>query len=464
MKAAIPPHFRLLFLVLALCIAGCAGQTARYREMLDAGQADDAAELMKNGAEGSDILETLHYAYALRCGSHYMESTKAFDRAEALFKAAQEDQTLHEANKFLSAAFINETITPYTGNLHEFTLVNAYKGINFLFEGRHDFARVEFNRALERQRRAKEYFNEELQEEIARIKEAEKPRSQNQSISALDVARSPGMSQALQQYYSNMDSFAVFADYTNPFVTYLSGVFFLLEKDYKKAADILKEAAAMCPDHSAVQADFSDAQAAVRKGKKQPQKFVWVFFENGTGPGLEPIGFTIPLFIATNRVLAAPVALPRPTPGVLAVQNLYVSTEQDSADTRPVADMTQVAYTEFKSRFNTIILRAVVSTLTKAGMQAACAELGGDAGGLTQLAVALYSVLVTHADTRHWVSIPARFEAARIRIDNTNGVITLLTPGGMERTIEVDPTKNHMIFVQLRTSTAQPYIDHVAFD
>ena len=464
MKAAIPPLSKPLLLFLILCIAGCAGQTDRYRAMLDAGQADEAAEIMEDGAESSDILETLHYAYALRCGRRYAESTRAFDRAEALFKAAQEDQTLHEANKLLSAAFINETITPYTGNLYEFTLVNTYKGMNFILEGRPDFARVEFNRALDRQRRAKEYFNEELREEIARNKENERTASRDQSVSAIDAANSPEMRRALGGYYSNMDSFAVFADYTNPFITYFSGVFFLLEKDYKKAADILKEAAAMCPENSAVRSDFSDAEAAARKGKKQNRKFVWIFFENGTGPGLEPLEFTIPLFIATDKALAAPIALPRPTKGVLAVQGLRVSTERDSAETEPLADMTQVAYTEFKSRFGAVVLRAVAGTLAKVSMQVASAEIGGDAGGLAQLAAAIYSVLVTRADTRHWVSVPARFESARMRIDDTDGKITIAPLGGEGRTLALDPTKNHMIFVQLRTAAAQPYVDHAAFE
>ncbi len=463
MNVAIAPKFKLLFVFLALCIAGCASQTEEYKKMLDIGHADKAAEIVEDGASSDDILETLHYAYALRCGGRYTESTQAFDRAETLFKTAQEYQTLHEASKALSSAFINETITAYTGNLYEFTLVNTYKGMNFLLEGRPDFARVEFNRALDRQRRAKEYFNEELQNELAKSKDADL-HTRDGDVTALETASSPGMQSAVQRYYSNMDAFAVFADYTNPFVTYFSGAFFLLEGDYKKAVDILKEAAAMCPAHSAVQADFSDAQAAVRKGIKQPRKFAWVFFENGIGPGLESLEFTIPLFIATDKALAAPIALPRPTQGTLAVPNLHVATERENAVTEPLADMTQVAYTEFKSRFSAIVLRAVAGTLTKVGMQVASAEIGGDAGNIAQLVSALYSILVTKADTRYWVSTPARFEAARIRIDNTDGKLKLFPLGNGSQTLELDPTKNHMVFVQLRTAAAQPYVDHVAFD
>ena len=141
-----------------------------------------------------------------------------------------------------------------------------------------------------------------------------------------------------------------------------------------------------------------------------------------------------------------------------------MSTERDSAETEPLADMTQVAYTEFKSRFGAVVLRAVAGTLAKVSMQVASAEIGGDAGGLAQLAAAIYSVLVTRADTRHWVSVPARFESARMRIDDTDGKITIAPLGGEGRTLALDPTKNHMIFVQLRTAAAQPYVDHAAFE
>lgn len=463
MRLAILSHFKLLLVLLVLCTTGCAAQTEQYKAMLDAGQAYEAAAIVKDGAESDDILETLHYAYALRCDGRYPESTQAFDRAEALFKATQEDQILHEASKLISASFINENITAYTGNLYEFTLVNTYKGINFLLEKQPGSARVEFNRALDRQRRAKEYFNKELQEEISKIKE-QTEYSPNPGISALDIASNPTLQTIVGAHYSNMNAFTVFANYTNPFITYFAGIFFMLDGDYKKAVDILKEAAAMCPHNNAVQADFSDVLTTVRNGIKQNQKFVWVFFENGTGPGLEPLQFNVPLFFATNKALVASIALPRPTEGIPAIKNLHISTKEGGVNTELLADMTQIVYTEFKSRFNTILLRAVTGMLAKVAMQVSFAELGGDAGAIGQLASAFYSILATSADTRHWVSLPARFEIARIRIDNTDGKVTLSPLGFQERTLDLDPSKNHLVFVQLRTAAAYPYIDHVSFD
>ena len=121
--------------------------------------------------------------------------------------------------------------------------------------------------------------------------------------------------------------------------------------------------------------------------------------------------------------------------------------------------MNAVALTEFKSRFSAVLIRSIVSATVKSGMQLAAHKLTGDLGAL---ALGIYTAVVTEADTRHWSSVPSRYELAKIRIDGTNGEIKIGPIQG-ERTLSLNPTRNHLVFVNKRTNTSPLFIDSVAF-
>ncbi|MCK9240535.1 MAG: hypothetical protein M0P34_09270, partial [Desulfocurvus sp.] len=76
----------------------------------------------------------------------------------------------------------------------------------------------------------------------------------------------------------------------------------------------------------------------------------------------------------------------------------------------------------------------------------------------------IYSALVTRADTRHWSSVPARYEVARVPLDGAGDRLWLDIPGGRETALDLDPGRDHIVFVALRSANANPYIDTVAFD
>ncbi|MBR2159568.1 MAG: hypothetical protein IJ964_06370, partial [Campylobacter sp.] len=63
-----------------------------------------------------------------------------------------------KALRLTAGILLNESFADYDGNLYERIMVNVYKGLNFMSLGDFANARVEFNRALIRQDRAKDYF------------------------------------------------------------------------------------------------------------------------------------------------------------------------------------------------------------------------------------------------------------------------------------------------------------------
>jgi hypothetical protein len=522
---------------------GCGSITTKGSPSENVGGTESNEKMINSlaaDAEKDDILANLRYGSILRTNKRYGDCIGPFDKAEALYKAAEEDKILHEVEKAVTAALANETLSAYTGRIYEMTLLNTYKSMAFLCDGKTDDARIEINRALDRQRRAKEYFDDELKQEKEKIEKkqaasakgatnSDKNNSAISFISPIETINKSDVKQKVAKEYSNLENFEAFANYTNPFVTYFAGLYFLLNKDYAKAVDLLKESLAMCPSNPVVQDDInlamnlaasinvtptstapteqktpsemipsndntqSNTPSKVTKTKskhkkavtdktpqppaKSPepplspaapsapldasQRFAWIIFENGRGPSLESISIPIPLFLVTKKSLLTKIALPRMVSGIQAADRLLVTNNNQSITTCPLVYMDNVAMTEFKARFTAVLLRAIESATAKALMQAAGKKYGGDIG---LLATTVYSVAVTQADTRHWPDLPASYEVAKVRIDQTDGVIQVNLPSAQITQIQLDPSKNHLVFVGLRYPSSAPYIDSVSFD
>ncbi|NCC04428.1 MAG: hypothetical protein EOM37_10385 [Proteobacteria bacterium] len=462
-------------------LSGCVAnskQKISYEKYLNSGAYVQAAEILERDANSADILTNLNYGYVLRCNKDYKKSIETFDKAENIFKATEEDWLLHDSGKAISAALVNEGITPYTGKIYELSLANIYKSKSFISLGNFDLARVEINRALDRQRRAKEFFSSELDAEKKKAAVQSKNNS-GEHISLSDADKSSEISKVLSEHYSNMNNFELFANYTNPYITYFSGVYFLLSGDILKSVDLLKEASAMSPENRYIKDDLLMAIKASTSingresvsntasgtlhsqtitDEKTP-RFAWILFENGSGPELESLTIPIPLIVVTSKVPYTEVALPRHKDGPCALNSLSVSNSRESLESEIVADMNAVALTEFKSRFPAVLIRSIVSASVKSGMQVVAHKLTGDIGAL---ALGIYTAVATEADTRNWSSLPSRYELAKIRIDGTNGELKIGPPQD-EQTLSLNPTSNHLVFVNKRTNTSPFFIDSVAF-
>ena len=104
----------------------------------------------------------------------YNGSNLYFDKAEELYKRDVDLQSnVNRAGNSANSILINNNLNDYEGNIYEKVMLNTYKGLNFMALGDFVNARIEFNRALDRQRRAKDYFSSEIKKhnkEIDKIK------------------------------------------------------------------------------------------------------------------------------------------------------------------------------------------------------------------------------------------------------------------------------------------------------
>lgn len=468
-------RFCLACLVILL-ISGCASMIARkhldsFNAKYASGNYEDAAkfELERIGDEKADpscLLENLQAATALRYCGKYQRSIERFDDCEVIIKHFNQKLLLENAGANIGATLTSDALLDYRGQEYEGVMVNTYKALNFWTIGDHELARIEFNRALDRQRRAKERYAEE----IARLKEKirKQEAEQNKKASKRDAPKidlkeavnNPEIEKVLKERYSNLYEFEAYPDFINPFTTYVAGLFFMSEGDYEKASTLLKEAYGMLGAHPIVLDDFTCAEKAL-EGKPATENSLWIVFENGLGPVKEEFRVDLPLLLVSDKVRYAGIALPKLKLRDSAYPYLAVKAgRQSHCRTKALASMDRVIQTEFKKDYKLIVTRAVISALLKTYAQYLAQDQLGKLAGLL---AAIYQAATTSADIRMWTSLPKEFQLAKMQ-SPCDGSVTIATPDGRELQVTVPSKENAMLYVKIPKSGAKIKYDVIAFE
>ncbi len=451
----------LLFLcAAAISTTGCNApkkHLSQFNEMVVAGNfagaecfAQSKIKDRKNPG-GEDLLWTLQVGSLGRWQSNYTASTQAFDTCEDILKHFDSENS--GLGHTIGSVAVNDNIVPYTGQIYDGVMVNTYKALNFMYEGRFDLARVEFNRALDRQRRAKESFNKEIQK---LQNEVEQDKSGAMAKKSLD---NPDLKSSLAEAYPSLYDFSVYPDFVNPFATYMAGVFFTVEGDYNKAVDLLKESSGMLGDNTYVLADFGAVEHALESGTAVPST-VWVVFENGLGPVKEEVRIDLPLFIATDNVRYFGIALPKLVKRFEAMPYLEVTAADIGYRTQIVADMDAVVQTEFNKDFQGILTRAIISASAKAVAQYSL-QKNEDSSGAA-IIMALYSFATTAADVRIWTTLPKNIQVAQVAMPDDR-VVTVGGPGMAPAALNIPDCNHAIVYVRMIHGAAPPQIELLTF-
>ncbi len=356
----------------------------------------------------------------------YNSSNLYFDKAEGLYKSDVDLQS--NANRIgssVSSILINNNVNDYKGNVYEKVMLNTYKGLNFMALGDFVNARVEFNRALDRQRRAKDYFSSE-------IKKAQQKNRQDQNY---NKAQNRHTQKAIYDSYQDIFSeFIVYPDFVNPYATYLSGLFFFLDGDYKKARNLLKESVSMQPQNEQIRADFE-----LFESYNSDKNYAWIIYENGQSMAKKEMRINIPLFIFTNKVYYAGIALPK----LYERAGSYAYIQVDNQKSVVIANMDSVIKAEFKKRFSQIALEATLNLIVKTYTQYELNK-SGSLGGVVGM---LYQSLTNKADIRSWTALPKNFQSLRIEL-NGNPLTIKDSKANVISTINVDKNTNVLIYIK----------------
>ena len=441
----------VFFFLCLLFLSGCGqqyrNQLAEFNTLYASEQYAQAAQSQvreaQPNARSDKLLEFLQAGSAWRADGQYEKSSSLFDLCEDIIKIHDQETLAGSMVSTTGAVLLNDTVRDYRSSQYDSIMVNTYKALNFWQEGKKELARVEFNRALDRQRRAKELFAVEIANVKGEIQQAQarEPRFDLQkSMENQEVDR------IIRSRYSNLYEFKAYPDFINPFTTYVAGLFFMADGDRSKGISLLKEAYGMVDQNPTVRSDFIAAEQYV-DGIRSGKNYVRVIFENGLGPEKEEIRIDLPLFLVSNKVRYTGIALPRLRMRNRACAYLKVDNGMRTVQTSVLASMDRVIQTEFRKKYKSIVNRAVASAVLKTAAQYSAQKEMGDLGGIV---FAIVQAATTAADIRIWTALPKEFQLTKIETP-ASGTVVLQTPSGLRASVSVPVGRNSLIYVKIPT-------------
>lgn len=432
---------RIAFTVsLAIALAGCAGHEQKSKDFenalankfcSDSFFAEHEAKIKRN----SDVIYTgINAGLVARSCQGYDKSNMFFDAAEESYKNDVDLQNVaSKGAKTVMSTLVNENVLDYKGTLYERIMVNSYKGLNYMSLGDFDEARIEFNRALLRQDKAKEYFAKQVEKNREKLDEsAEYTDKEN-----LDE----NTSEIMSKYDNLFKEFETTKDFVNPYATYLASVFFYMEKDYGKAADLFKEVAVINPKNKQIQKQFKAFEKRANSiTTKKAKNYVFVAYEDGFGTIREEFKFTLPLLI-DRKIITSTFAMPT----LKKREASFGSLKINNVKTSQVVDFDSVVATEFKINLPGEITKSVASTVVKTALNVAVAK-NDSTGGFLALASSIATTVATQADVRSWRGLP---KTASVSMLENTGKVEILAANGEEIfNQKVDKNKNVLIVVR----------------
>jgi uncharacterized protein len=305
--------------------------------------------------------------------------------------------------------------------------------VNYMSLGDFENARVEFNRALLRQDKAKEHFAKQVEKNREELNKSKKYTDEKN----LDKS----MSEIMSKYDNLFIEFETTKDFVNPYATYLASVFFYMDKDYGKASDLFKEIAIINPNDEQIQKQrrmFEEHANDITT--KKAKNYIFVTYEDGFGTVKDQFKFTLPLII-DGKVITSSFAMPT----LKKQEASYGAIQINNVKTSQVVDFDRVVATEFKLDLPVEIAKSVASTVTKTALNAVVAK--NDAtGGLLSLASSIATIAITQADVRSWRGLPKTASVAML--ENTGKVEILAANGEEILKQSVDKNKNILIAVR----------------
>ena len=456
-------------LAVAALLWGCAGfsdirETQTFFESYAAGDYA-AASAVVGGDSGLDypenqLLSSLHTAMALRASGRFPSSQIAFDRAES--QLLWKSDSIASVQDLLAAGLTlvgNDLMVSYRGTIYEGVMVNTYKATNALMIGDIARARVELNRAHQRQANAVDQLAAKVQALRAQEEDDEEHR---ESIDrSLDEVMEPDG--AVARRLQAVESLGEYRDLRNPFSDWLHGAFRLATGEANRASDLFRNAAALDGARNRhVLADLAVAER-VASGAAAADR-VWVIHEDGTGPYLDEFRFDLPVFLDRDSYLIVSMALPDLRPGRSAASPVRISAGGQDYRTETLLNVDRYAATEFRASYDAVVGKAVAGTVIRTLLQVAIQEETKDAGTLGSIigfVAPVASAVVTQADTRIWRALPHSIGVASLPRP-ADGRVQVSTGG---HTADVSLPSGRFVLVQVKTiiREAPPTVHAAAF-
>ncbi len=395
-----------------------------------------------------DMDEQLNGGTALFLAKRAEVSSKFFENATTEIQDAIESSGIVRGAVEVVA---NASMVDYNPMIMDGVYLHAYTFLNALSQDNKDEAKIQINRAYNVQQKAVEEFKKEIQSE-----KEENSSAFAQMAADVKAASQKNIAEVMGKY-KEINRWKGYSNFVNPYITYISGLYFMTNgtsnSDYETASNYMKRVSGMVNSNRYVKQDLNLANKLAAGTQKKIAPTAWVIFENGLVANFEEFRLDLPIFIATDNVKTASLALPYPKEREAAYNNIGVSNGKQKVTTELLTDVDSMFMAEFKKKLPTIVTKAVTKLTLQTVAQAVAQNKLGDLGGI---AVSVYSVATAGADLRSWYSLPKNVQLAKI---NKSGSELTLSVGGKDYKTEVSADGNSIVYVRVPVAGAEPVIN-----
>ncbi len=401
----------LLPLLLASLLTGCASDyVARTRDVRLAYETYDherAVALLDKDAKDAEVdklLLLLDKGMVLHAAGKYPESIEVLDKADKLSQQLDTVSVSEEA----AALITNERNKAYRGEDFEKLMITALQAINYAELGKDEDALVEVRRVNERI--------------LKMVSDEKKPYEQ------LAIARYLGG--VLYEDQGDLDAAVI--DYLaagklQPNLGALAEPLLRLAKKTGRD-DAYEELKAKYPkvEHFPLRPGDGQVVVVIEAGRAPEKEESQV--ERGHSGAIQM--FAVPRFRTRGSGGQA-----------------TVKAADQAVETVTVTSIDQVAKVHLDDRIGRMVAKSLAGTAVKAGLAAGAGALAKNEA-VGALAFALLS-LNTQADLRSWLSLPAEFQLARLRLPAGTQKITVESGGkSFERTVEVKAKRISVVAIR----------------
>ncbi len=353
--------------ILILAVTGCASyqtQLKDFRGTLRGGEPEKAAAKVekKAFADGDDqVVYLLEYATAKQLAKDYTASNKAFLKAEAL----TDIKDYHSVSRITGSMLLNQGMVQYKGDDYEKILINAMLAINFLMLDQKDAALVECRK---------------LNDKLYKFRyEGKKKYDQNPFAFYLSAL--------IWESDHNWDN--AYIDFEkayklNPNIPYLK-------------EDLIRSAKNAQRQDTAAKWSQQFTKAKPYDMKKQGEAVL--IYQQGWGPQKRP----------NPSFPKVPKLYPTPSQTVRARFEVEGGAKEMSQE---VVSITDVAIKTLDDQYAGLVASRIAGVATKAVVADQLRQKNQLLGDLAWIGLNI----ADQADLRQWLSLPASFQVAKIRL------------------------------------------------
>lgn len=395
---------RTLRTLAALALALCAGCASSYRQLDGAlgfyaqGDLEGAADWIQSPDFDDDREDSKHGVLWLLETGKILHDVGRFEESEAAFVQAdarirmQDQRASMSITEEVTGLLTTQQARTFRARHWQKILLESYRALNQLALGDMDEALVMARRSYARQ--ADAVF--ENGKEIEKRAEADGKVDEGALMSQGDVQ---GLLAPVQSHIT-----PAYADYANPFTSYLAAILQWADGDETRAIVDLQKAQGMVPGNAFVQALVTELEGGLPLAS--PQGRVYVIFENGLAPDRVETGIAI---VTPNGYSS--IKLPMLVYNQTPVEALELSGDAGELNLRtaPLADVDAMVSVDFADELPGIVVRTVLSIVTK---EVTTKQLRDENRDIGFLVGTFWKALTEGADLRTWRTVGSRFEIA----------------------------------------------------